>query len=265
MAMKRILIIAAIYGGVSLGAFGQGTIDLVNIDKNEGFVAPIFQPNFVGFVQQIGQPSTTVYSGALPTGTTVYAGLPVTSAYDMVLLYSLNNAVTSYSQMSVATIVPFRSAANPTAAPAGGITFAGAIPIPGTTGGTPIAFDIAAFYVDPAVVAAAAASGATPTSIYQAAYNDFFNGGYPQAQMGFGAIVPDIVLGGADTSGAPHIEPSTIEGWTSFSVIGGPEPSSIAMIGFGGGLLLLGRRFIAGLRPVPRSSRMTRDRPNDEG
>jgi len=262
---KKFINIAALHGAIVVGAFGQGTIDLENINKNAGFVAPIFQPNnAVPFIEQVGQPSTAVYSGARPTGTTVYGGLPVTSAYDMVLLYSLNNAVAYYSQMSVATIVPFRTATNPTAVPAGCINFAGAIPIPSTTGGTPIAFDIGAFYVDPAVAAAAAATGATPISIYEAAYIDMVSGD-PQALMGWGTIVPNIVLGGQDTAGVPHIEPSTLEGWTSFAVLGGPEPSTIALIGLGGSLFLLGRRFIAGLRPVPRSSSMTRDRPNDEG
>jgi hypothetical protein len=259
MFMKKLTIIAALHGAVLGGAFAQGTIDLENINKNAGFVAPIFQPNYaVQFIEQVGQPSTAVYSGARPTGTTVYGGLPVTSAYDMVLLYSLNNAVASYSQMSVATIVPFRTAASPTAVPAGGIVFVPTIPIPGTTGGTPIAFVIGAFYVDPADAAAAAATGATPTSIYQAAFNDFESGVSPDAQMGWGAIVPNIVLGGEDTAGGLYTEPSTLEGWTSFAVVGGPEPSTVAMIGFGGALLLLGRRFIAGLRLTQRSNKRDR-------
>jgi hypothetical protein len=257
MPMQKLTIIAALHGAIVVGAFGQGTIDLENINKNAGFVAPIFQPyDAVPYIEQVGQPSSAIYSGALPSGTTVYGGLPVTSAYDMVLLYSLNNSVVSYSQMSVATIVPFRTAANPTAAPAGCITFAGAIPIPGTTGGTPIAFDIGAFYVTPDIAAAAAQAGATPQSIYAAVWNNLAAG--EGDELGFAQIVSGIQLGGEDTSGVPHIEPSTLEGWTSFALTGGPEPSSFAIMGLGGGLLLFGRRFIAGLRPTQRSSKRDR-------
>ena len=259
--MKKLPIIGAILSASSLMVLAQGSIDLENINKNAGFVAPIFQPDSAFADPRYGQPSSTVYSGALPTGTTVYGGLPVTSAYDMVLLYSLNNAVTSPSQMSVATIVPFRTAANPTAAPAGGIIFTPTVPIPGTRGGTPIAFAIGVFYVDATVAAAAAASGSTPTSIYQAAYTDAF-GGDGHALLGWGAIVPDIVLGGEDTAGDLYPEPSTLEGWTSFSLGPGPEPSSLLILSVGGAGLLFGRRFIAGLRPTPRSD--PRNQRNDE-
>jgi hypothetical protein len=251
-SMNTLPIISAILNASSLMVLAQGTIDLANIDKNAGFVAPIFQPDSAYAFGRYGQPSSTVYSGALPTGTTFYEGLPVTSAYDMVLLYSLNNAVTSPSQMSAATIVPFRTAANPTAAPAGGILFAGAIPIPGTTGGTPIAFAIGAFYVTPDIAAAAAQAGATPQSIYAAVWNNLAAG--EGDELGFAQIVPNIPLGGEDTAGTPHIEPSTLEGWTSFSLGPGPEPSSLALLGIGGVALFFGRRFTAGLRPVPRST-----------
>jgi hypothetical protein len=239
--MKK-LILTAVLSVASVAAFGQGTIDLLNIAKTSGFVSPIFQPNPGSPAnQQVGQPSTAVYTGALPTGTTVYGGLPVTTAYDMVLLYSLNNTVTSYSQMSVATIVPFRSATTASSSPSGGILAPGAIPIPGTTGGTPIAFCIGAFFVDPTVAAAVAAGGSTPASIYAAAYGDF-TGGDGVAQMGWGSIVPNIQLGGSDTAGGPHVEPSTIQGWTSFSLTVTPEPSTFVLAGLGAAGLLLFRR-----------------------
>jgi len=242
--MKK-LILTALLSAATLASFGQGTIDVVNINKNGGFVSPIFQPNPASnTVQQVGQPSTAVYSGALPTGTTVYGGLPVTSGYDLVLMYSVNNTVTSPSQMQVATIVPFRTAANPTASPAGGIINISTLGIPGTTGGTAIAFDIAGFFVDPTVAAALAAGGANPTSVYNAAYADWQSGD-ALAQMGWGTIVPNIALGGSDTTGALHPEPNTELGWTSFSLIGTtptPEPSTLVLAGLGAAGLLLFRR-----------------------
>jgi hypothetical protein len=164
--MKK-LILAAGLSVLSLGAFGQGTIDLANISKNV-FVSPIFQPNPSSpATQQVGQPSTAIYTGAFPTGTTVYGGAPVTSAYDMVLLYSLSGTATSPSQMSVATIVPFRTAATASASPSGGITAPGAIAIPGSTGGTTIQFAIGAFFVDPALATYISQnSGATAAQIF---------------------------------------------------------------------------------------------------
>jgi hypothetical protein len=239
--MKK-LILTAVLSVASVAAFGQGTIDLLNIAKTSGFVSPIFQPNPAQpGTEQVGQPSTSVYTGALPAGTTVYGGLPVTSAYDMVLLYSLSGTATSPGQMSVATIVPFRTATTASASPAGGILAPGAIPIPGTTGGTTIQFEIGAFYVDPTVAAAIAAGGSTPASIYAAALADF-NGGDGAAQLGWGSIVSGIQLGGSDTAGGPHVEPATIEGWTSFSLMVTPEPSTFVLAGLGAAGLLLFRR-----------------------
>jgi len=236
--MKKLILTAAL-SVASLAAFGQGTIDLGNILKNN-FVAPVFQPNPASpATQQVGQPSTTIYSGGFPAGTTVYGGAAVNTGYDLVLLYSLNNSVTSVSQMSVATITPFRSAATASASPSGGIVTLTSIPIPGTTGGTPIAFAIGAFQVDAAVAAAAAQGGATPSSIYAAALADFAAG---NGQMGFGTIVPNVQLGGSDTAAAPHAEPSTLGGWTSFSLVVTPEPSTIALAGLGAASLLLFRR-----------------------
>jgi len=240
--MKKLILTAALTAA-SLAAFGQGTIDLVTINKNGGFVSPIFSPNPANLgVQQVGQPSTAVYSGALPTGTTVYGGVPLTSGYDLVMLYSLNATATTVSGMSVATITPFRTAATPTASPAGGVINITSLAVPGTTGGTPIAFAIGGFFVDPVVAAAAAQGGATAASIFAAALADF-NSGDPLAQMGFGAIVPNNVLGGSDTAGGLHPEGNTETGWTSFSLIQStPEPSSIALAGLGAAGLLLFRR-----------------------
>jgi len=241
--MKK-LILTTVLSVASLAAFGQGTIDLGNIAKN-AFVSPIFSPNPTSpTVQQVGQPSTAVYTGAFPSGTTVYGGVPLTSGYDMVLLYSLNGTATSPSGMSVATITPFRTATTPTASPAGGVITLTSIPVPGTTGGTPFAFTIGAFFVDPTVAAAAAQGGATPASIWAAALADF-NANDPLAQLGYGSVVDSIQAGGSDTANGPHAEPSTLGGWTSFSLVGTtptPEPSTIALAGLGAAGLLLFRR-----------------------
>jgi hypothetical protein len=239
--MKKILL-TALLSAASLASFGQGTIDLVTINKNGGFVAPIFQPNPSSpATPQVGQPSTAVYTGALPTGTTVYGGLPVTTAYDLVLLYSVNNAVTSPSQMQVATITPFRSAASAAASPAGGVINISTLGIPGTTGGTPIAFCIGAFFVDSADAAALSGSAGNLNNAYSAIYADFQSGG-AGSQMGWSSIVPNIVLGGQDTAAGLHPEPNTEVGWTSFSLSVTPEPSTFVLAGLGAAGLLLFRR-----------------------
>jgi hypothetical protein len=262
--MKR-TIIAVIHGTVAITALGQGTIDVGNAQKDV-FIQPIFAQNQNFFVESVGSPSTSVYNGALPAGTTVYGGLPLRgSGYDMVFFYSLNNSVTSINQMSVGTIAPFRTAPVATAAPAGTIVTMATVPIPGTTGGTPIAFAFGAFIVDPTVLAFEAANpSATPGQIWSEALADIYSGD-PLADYGFGNIVSGVQLGGVDTADGLHPEPTTFEGWTSFSLYPQPEPSSFAIMGLGGGVLLLGRRFIAGLRKVPRSISTARDRPNYEG
>jgi len=251
--IKKILALAGILSACMQVAIGQ-TIDLITGAPTAHFVVPIFQPNPGNpFVEQVGSPSTSVYTAAQPAGTTIYGGLPVTSAYDLVLLYSLDNSVTSPSQMSVATIVPFRTSSVASAAPAGLISSTPLVPIPGTTGGTPIAFEIGAFFVDPEIAAyLASLSSPTPSEIYAEAVSDFAHD--PQAQMGWGQIVPDIVLGGQDTSGDLYAEPSTMEGWTSFSLVQSPEPSAWLLSLAGGLLLLSTRRVRAHLRSTPRSS-----------
>jgi len=243
--MKK-LILTAVLSAASVAAFGQGTLDLANVIKNT-FIAPIFQPNPASpTVQQVGQPSTAVYTGALPTGTTVYGGLPLTSGYDMVFLYSLNASATATSQLTVGTVTPFRTSPNgPVTSPAGGIVTVGGFAVPGTTGGTPISFQYAAFFVDPTVAAAAAQGGATPASIYAAALADF-QANDPLAQFGYGSIVDNVALGGTDTAGTLHAPQTTGDGsWTSFSLIGTtatPEPSTIALAGLGAAGLLFFRR-----------------------
>ena len=147
------------------------------------------------------------------------------------------------SQMSVATIVPFRSAAVATAAPAGTILPVGYVPIPGTTGGTPISFAMAAFFIDPTLAGIVSNPSLTPSLVYEYAYQDFLTDDF--SEMGWGQIVPNIVLGGLDTIGQSHAEPSTEEGWTSFSLINiaSPEPSSLVLSVVGGALVILTRRF----------------------
>ena len=239
-------------------AVGQGTIDVGN--AGTGFVQPIFNQNDAFPVgEQVGNPSTSVYNGAIPTGTTVFGGTPlVGTGYDMVFFYSLNNSVTSVGQMSVGTITPFRTAAIATAAPAGTISTILNLPIPGTTGGTPIAFAFGSFVLDPAIAAYEVGHPGTPPSqIWAVALADF-NTGDVNADIGYGSIVSGVPLGGFDTAGVFHNEANTFGGWMSFSLYPTPEPSTFAMLGFGGGLLLLGRRFIAGLRPTQRSNKPDR-------
>src|SRR5262249_47451088 len=159
---------------------------------------------------------------ALPTGTTVYGGLPLAGpGYDMVFFYSLNTSVTSVSQMTVGTIIPFRTAAVATAAPAGGIIPVGAFQVPGTTGGTPIAFAIGAFCTE----------GGTITTWADAIAA--FNLGLPSL-VGSGTIVSDVILGGQDSDGNPRAEPDILHGWTSFSLVGTPEPSTGLLVALGG-------------------------------
>jgi len=221
----------------SLAAFGQGTIDVENINKTGNFTQPIFGVNPAApTVMQTGSPSPTVYNGATvfpAPGTTVYGGAPLVGAgYDMVFFYSLNTSVTSYSQMTIGTTVPFRTAASATSAPAGGITGIGALVIPGGTGGTPIAFEYAAFSTE----------GGTITDWATAVAN--FNAGTDKnAQIGYGAIATTS-LNGSDTAGSPHLGNTSDTGWTSFSLMGTPtpEPGTIALAGLGAAGLLLFRR-----------------------
>jgi PEP-CTERM motif len=240
------LILTAILSAATLAAFGQGTIDLANIAKGT-FVQPIFQPNpSNSYFEQTGSPTAASYSGVFPAGTTVYGGLPVTTAYDMVLLYSTAASVSSVSQMSVATIVPFRSVAATAAKalPSGGIITVLAVPIPGTTGGTVISFEIGAFLVTPTITAwEAANAGYTPTMLWAEALADIGSLDPAGPQLGYSTmIVSGIALGGEDTSGIPHPEPTTEEGWTSFSLTATPEPSTTALAGLGAAGLVLFRR-----------------------
>jgi hypothetical protein len=233
--MKK-LILTAVLSVASLAAFGQGTIDVQNINKAGGFLQPIF--NFdptAPSVQQTGNPSSTVYAGAIyngttGAGTTVYHGAPlIGTGYDLVFFYSLSTSVTSVSQMQVGTVVPFRTSASATAAPAGGIIAVSALTIPGGTGGTPIAFAYGAFSTE----------GGTVQSWATALAN--FNSGDALAAIGTGAI-STTTLNGSDTTGAPHTGLTSDTGWQSFSLVEAPEPGTIALAGLGAAGLLLFRR-----------------------
>jgi len=240
--MKKILL-TGLLSAASVAAFGQGTLDIANIIKGT-FVAPIFQPNpATPWQQQVGQPSGIAYSGATPTGTTMYGGAPVTTAYDMVFLYDLNGTAQAGSTgWTVGTITPFRSAANATATPAGGIVTIGGFAVPGTTGGDAIAFQFAAFYVDPTIAAwEAAHPGFSAAALYNEAFvNDFDY----VSQNGYGTIIDNVVLGGTDAGGTLHAPQTTGDGlWTSFSLIAYvPEPSTFVLVGLGAAGLLLFRR-----------------------
>jgi hypothetical protein len=227
--MKK-LIFTATLSVASLAAFGQGSIDVGNLSKG-AFVQPIFAPNPANpGVQQVGNPSPSVYPGALPTGTTVYGGAALQTGYDMVFFYSLNTAVTSVSQMSVGTIVPFRTAASASANPAGTMNTIFSMNIPGSTGGTPFVYAFGAFSTE----------GGTVTDWATALQH--FGSGDLNAQIGSGQIV-SAALNGSDTSGAPHVGATTFGGFTSFSLISPvPEPSTIALAGLGAAGLLLFRR-----------------------
>jgi len=233
--MKK-LILTAVLSVASLAAFGQGTIDVENINKAGGFLQPIFNFNpLAPTIQQTGNPSSVVYQGAIyngttGAGTTVYGGTALNGpGYDLVFFYSLNTAVTSVSQMTVGTVVPFRTAATVTSAPAGGIVAISSLTIPGGTGNTPIAFAYGAFSTE----------GGTVQTWATALAN--FNSGDPLAAIGTGAI-ETTALNGSDTAGAPHVGNTSDTGWQSFSLVEAPEPSTIALAGLGAAGLLLFRR-----------------------
>jgi hypothetical protein len=244
--------------------FGQGTIDVGNINRAVGFVQPIFDANPANVVvQQTGDPSSTIYSGAIlggvtGGGTTVYGGAPLMgTGYEMVFFVSLDTSVTSISQMSVATTIPFRTSASATAAPAGlaiGIPQL-AITLPGATGGTSIAFAYGAFNTFGGSVTSWAQAQANFNSIY----------GSDLAEIGVGHIATTI-LNGYDTAGVLHSGNTSDQGWTSFSLeysTLSPEPSTVALAALGAVLMqsrrlkLLLRHLTSRLHPIPRSS--TRD------
>jgi hypothetical protein len=224
--MKSQIFTTALVCAVSSALFGQGSIDFGNVIKGEGFIQPVFNYNPANpYVQQVGSPSTAVYAVSLPpAGSTVYGGLPlVGSGYDMVFLYSLNTNVTDVSQMSVATVVPFRTSANLTAYPAGGVYQIDVLNLPGTTGGTPIAFAYAAYSTEGGAIPSSPAGWATVLA-------NFRNHNDTNAAVGIGQIVTTICDGANAAGNYVYVGYTSAQGWNSFSLaLSVPAPSGPAL------------------------------------
>jgi len=224
--MKTQILAAALVGVVSSTMLGQGSIDFGNMSRGV-FEQPIFNYNPANpYVQQVGSPSTTVYPISFPAGgSTVYGGLPLVGTnYAMVFLYSLDTNVTDVGQMTVGTVVPFRTSANLSAYPAGGVYQINVINLPGIFGGTPIAFAYAAYSTE---------NGAIPTTPagWAAVLANFRNHSDPNAAVGIGQIVTTL-CDGADASLGYIYEGYTSEqGWTSFSLALSAPALSLHSIG----------------------------------
>jgi PEP-CTERM motif len=235
--MKKLILTAAL-SVASLAAFGQGTITVGNFQTKTTFVAPIFQYNPAApGVEQVGNPSTASYPGALPTGTTVYGGPTAGSGFNLVFFYTTSAGVTSVtpatigSLMSIGTQLALRSAATPSANPAGTAAGVGGIALLNAQAGASINWAFAAYSTENGAITSWAAALAA------------FNSGDANMQIGTGSVVSGTILGGTDSASSIHLEPATFNGWSSFSLItAAPEPSTIALAGLGAAGLLLFRR-----------------------
>jgi len=226
--MKKIILTAALTVA-SLAAFGQGNIIVGNSFGGSGnFIQPIFGVNSNTPTTSVsGNP--TGYTGTLPAGgSTSYAGSSLLqgAAYDFGF-YAGPTTDTSLSQMSLITVLPFRTAATDRL-PAG-LVIQAQPSIPSVQPGVDANFVICAWWTG--------TSGQDTT--YALAAAD------PNGQFGHSAVITSGALAGTDSNGNVFTQtPSTI-GWSSFSLQGAaitPEPSTLALFGIGAAGLLLFRR-----------------------
>jgi len=223
--MKKIILTAALTVA-SLAAFGQGSIIVGNSFSGSGnFIQPIFGVNSNSPASSVtGNP--TGYTGTLPAGgTTSFAGSSLLqgAAYDFGF-YAGPTTATSLSQMTLITVLPFRTATSDRL-PAGLVVQAQPA-VPGVQPGLDCNFVIAAWWTD----------GGADTTYAQAAAD-------PLGQFGHSAVITSAALAGTDSNGNVFPTTPSTTGWNSFSLTVTPEPGTLALFGIGAaGLLLFLRR-----------------------
>jgi hypothetical protein len=218
--MKK-LILTALLSVASLAAFGQGNIIVGNAFSGSGnFIQPIFGVNSNNDMTISGNPSG--YPGTLPAGgTTSFAGCALLqgSAYDFGF-YAGPSTDTSISQMTLVTVLPFRTA-TADKLPAG-LVIQAQVAVPGIDFGQQCSFAIAAWWTD----------GGKDQTLAQALADQ-------PLQVGWTGVYLSPVLGG--NAAFPTV-PNDGVGWSSFNLVVGPEPSTFALFGIGVAGLLLFRR-----------------------
>lgn len=231
--MKK-LIATTIVAGFAVGAFAQATSGSLQWGNQFGstFIQPIYAPSPLTPDVQVTGASAL---GKGPTGTTVYTGALLSgTGYTMGLFVAANN-VTDSTLFTLVGTSPFRTGANLAATPNGlvspaTVTFDGLSGRPTYLAGSTINFFVAAW-------------DNLGGTFNPANYFDVINS---SGAHGRGAITLSGALGGTDAGGAPVVTPSSA-GWVSFSLIGGaapvPEPSTFALAGLGlAGLMIFRRR-----------------------